>query len=96
MSMDLIISDTGHVMIASNAEFAGEVTRVDFLTSKKLLMLNYEGDNPDSELLNLEVHDRLMSALLKAPSVLLVHVRHNQPVTGFEVPLVQCDFTPEA
>lgn len=94
MSMDLVISDTGHVMIASNEPFPAEVARVDFLTSKKLLMLNYADDRPEAELLNLEVHDRLMSALLKAPSILLIHVKNNQPVEGFDVPLVQCDFTP--
>jgi hypothetical protein len=69
---------------------------VDFLTSKKLLMLNYADDVLEADLLNLEVHDRLMSALLKAPSVLLVHMKNNQPVGGFDVPLVQYGFTPEA
>lgn len=93
--MDLIISDTGDVMIASSEAFPAEVMRVDFLTSKKLLMLNYMNHEPESELLNLEVHDRLMSALLKAPSVLLVHVKNNAPVAGYDVPIVQIDFSPE-
>ena len=95
MSMDLIISDTGHVMIASNEEFQDEIVRVDLLTSKKLLMLNYKDGGRDADLLDLEVHDRMMSALMKAPSVLLVHVRHNMPVKGYDVPLMQYDFTPE-
>lgn len=95
MSMDLIISDTGDVMIASNEDFPAEVTRVDFLTSRKLLMINYAAHGPEAELLNLEVHDRLMSALLKAPSLLLVRVKNNAPVAGFEVPIVQIGFAPE-
>lgn len=93
MSMDLIVSDKGDVMIASNHPFPADITRVDFHARKKLLMVNYTG-NPDAELLNLEVHDRLMSALLKAPSIMVVEVAHNRPVKGFSVPLVQTEFAP--
>jgi hypothetical protein len=99
MSMDLVISDKGAVMIASNEPFPGEVMRVDFHSRRKLLMINYEKreteqDVPEGELLNLEIHDRMMSALLKAPSVMLVHFLHNAPGSGYEVPLVQLEFTP--
>lgn len=94
MSMDLVVSDTGHVMIASNEEFPAEILRVDFLTSKKLLMLQY-ADGHEPLLLNLEVHDRLMSSLLKAPAVLVAQVKNNLPVAGYDVPLVQSDFTTE-
>lgn len=86
MSMDLIVSEGGDILIASDAPFPAEVSRVDYLTDRKLLMLHYQDHEPEGQLLNMEVHDRMASALLKAPSVLLVET---QALRGFDVPLVQ-------
>lgn len=99
MSMDLIVSDRGAVMIASNEPFPADITRVDFHSRRKLLMINYEKceseqEISEGELLNLEVHDRMLSALLKAPSVMLVYFRHNTAMEGHEVPLVHFEFNP--
>ena len=91
MSMDLIISEKGDVMIASNLPFPAEPVRVDFFPGSKLLTLNYRGQEPEGAPLNLEVHDRMMSALLGAPSALLVFFRDGGVEEGFDVPLVQVD-----
>lgn len=91
MSMDLIISDKGDILIASNIPFPSEVTRVEFHADKKLLLLNYAGKSPDGELLNMEVHPRMMTALMKAPSALVVYMKDEIPQDGYEVPVVQAD-----
>ncbi len=88
MAMDLIISEGGDILIANNQRFPAEVARVDFIAGQRLLMLHFHDCDPEGQLLNLEVHDRMMSALLKAPSVLLVQPEEDA-LTGFEVPLVQ-------
>lgn len=89
MSMDLIISGGGDILIASNQAFPAEVARVDFIAAQRLLMLHFHDHDPEGQLLNLEVHDRMMSALLKAPSVLLIQPAEKNGLSGFEVPLVQ-------
>ncbi len=93
MSMDLVISDKGDVLIASNVPFAAEVMRVDFLPEKRLLTLNYQNAQEESETLNVEVHDRMMGTLLRAPSVLMVYFKNGQPEEGFDVPLMQIEDT---
>ena len=92
MSMDLVISEDGTVMIASNAPFSGSVARVDFDGAQRCLTLSFEEKERADETLNLEPHSRMLSALLKAPSVLLVEVRHNAPVRGYSVPLTHSVF----
>lgn len=86
MSMDLIISGSGKVMVASNLPFADEVTRVDFDAQTRLISIAYRA-SPE-QVLQTPVHDRMLSALMKAPSVVLVEMKNNRPIGGYDVPLV--------
>lgn len=94
MSMDLIMSDKGDVMIASNVSFTSEVTRIDLHVRKKLLLVSYSGQ-AEPDLLNIEVHDRMMTALRSASSVLVVELSGGDITGGFDVPLVQYEFSPD-
>lgn len=87
MSMDLIVSEQGRVMIASTETFAGEISRVDFDTMNSQLTLNYRADHLPPQQLELPVNARLAPVLLKAPRVLLVAIRDNAVLHGFDVPL---------
>jgi len=88
MSMDLVISHDGQVMLASNRDFGGEVTRVDFDAQKRLLMLGYRDAGQADAVLNMPVHDRMLTALTRAPAILLVHVEDNCVQGGWRVPLL--------
>ena len=92
MSMDLIIAENGHVMIASNKPFVAEVARVDFDVEARQLMLVYADDAQEPAVLGLPVHDRLLPALMSAPRVLLVLVHNNEVTDGFDAPLTCVDF----
>ncbi len=92
MSMDLIIAENGHVMIASNKPFSAPVARVDFDVQARQLMLVYEDDAHEPDVLGLPVHDRLLPALMSAPRVLLVAVHNNEVTDGFDAPLTCVDF----
>lgn len=94
MSMDLVISDTGEALIASNEPFPADISRIDFDLDRRSLTVCFDGKTPDLPL-NLGVHDRLLSALMKAPAIVILHVCNNAPVSAFSVPLVQTGFSPE-
>jgi hypothetical protein len=89
MSMDLIISDTGQMMIASNRPFAGTVSSVDFDLHTHFLIVNYTDQKPQA--LPLPVQDRMISDILTAARLILAYFKDGFPVEGFDVPLVHID-----
>jgi hypothetical protein len=91
MSMDLIISDTGKILIASSAPFPAEVTRVDFDAASRSVTLNYAGDSQPAATLPLAVSETMAPALMQAARVMLVTVDNRRIVQGFDVPLTCID-----
>jgi hypothetical protein len=89
MSMDLIISDTGQIMIASNQPFAAPVSRVDFDTRTHFMIVNFTDQK--SQTLPLPVQDRMISDILTAPRLMLAYFKEGFAVEGFDVPLVHID-----
>lgn len=87
MSMDLVISEQGRVMIASSLPFAAEIASVDFDAESRKIILNYAPAHMPAETLELAVNDRLAPLLRQAPRVLLVAVENNAVRQGFDVPL---------
>ena len=69
MSIDLIISDAGHVLIASNRPYPAEVVRVDFDAATRRLLLNYTNDSVPADLLPLPVSDDMAPVVMQAPRV---------------------------
>lgn len=87
MSMDLIISDNGKVMIASTQAFRGDVVRVDFDAASGLVSLAFADDNTPDHILPLPVSNRLMARVVQASRVLLVSLDQGRINGGFDVPL---------
>lgn len=87
MSLDLVVSEQGEVMIATTSPFAAEVTRVDYDILSNRLTLNYADDALPPTLLDHEVNARLSPALRRAARVLLVVVNDNTVTDGYDVPL---------
>lgn len=87
MSIDLIISEHGKVLIAANAPFADEVVRVDFDVEHRLITLNYAGRDIAPETLDLPVNAHLTPMLRQAPRVLLVALDGGAMRQGYDVPL---------
>ncbi len=88
MSIDLIISDEGQVLIASNQPFPAEVARVDFDAQSRLLTLNYTDDARAADVLPLPVGDAMVPVIMQAPRVLLVGMTDRAITQGYDVPLV--------
>ncbi len=87
MSMDLIISDTGQVMIASTAPFAGDVVRVDFDADTRLFSLAFADESIPDQKLDLAVNARLSTTVFQSSRVLLVALDGGRISGGYDVPL---------
>lgn len=87
MSMDLIISDTDQVMIASTQPFAAEVVRVDFDANSRLVSLAFAGDALPDHVLPMPVNARMTANMIRASRVLLVNLDQGHISGGFDVPL---------
>jgi hypothetical protein len=88
MAMDLILSDTGALMLASNQPFEGDIARVDLNVAHHTLSVAYTDDRPALTLSH-AVHDRLTSDVLSAARILVVYFNSGFPIGGYDVPLVQ-------
>ncbi len=86
MSMDLIIADSGKVMIASTMGFEAEVVRVDFDAQSRTVTLAYGEDMRDRPL-PLSVNDRMTAKIIQASRVLLVSLDGGHISGGYDVPL---------
>lgn len=89
MSVDIVISKSGNVMLASNEPFPDDIVRVEFYMDTKLLVLGFDDPSAEGMLLNMEVHDSMVKPLSEAASVYVVYMEDNSPVVGYDVPLVQ-------
>ncbi len=87
MSMDLIISDTDKVMIASTTPFAGDVVRVDFDAASGVVSLAFAGEDTPDHALPLPVTPRLTAGMIRASRVLLVSLEQGRVSGGYDVPL---------
>ena len=90
MAMDLIVSETGKVLIASDEAFAEEISRVEFFADARLLVLGFEDPESDNRLLGIEIDPKMMAPLAKAGRVTIIHFdKDAKPISGFDVPLVR-------
>ncbi len=88
MTMDLIISDKGAVMIASNHAFPAEVSSVEFHIPTQKLSIAYRDSTP-SHLLAHAVQDRLKTEVLSAARITVIYFKNGFAQDGYNVPLIQ-------
>ncbi len=87
MDIDLVISQSGAVMIASNEPFVDEVSRVEYHRDNKLIILVF--DNGEDKLMDVEIHEDLLNSMEDITSIFVVYMQENKPHDGFEVPFIK-------
>jgi len=89
MGMDLLLSESQGLVLASDEPFPAEVVRVEFYTDTKLLILGF--NDPDSEglLLDHEIPDDFMQHIKNAASISTIYYENGKPVQGYRVPIIR-------
>lgn len=87
IARDLILSDSGAVVLVQDQPFERAVIRAEFYCETGYLIIIY--DNEDSVLIEYELdEDHIIQALTESPTLILTHLKNGEPADGFEVPLV--------
>lgn len=80
----------GAIVLMSSEPFRAPIKRVEFYRDVKLLMLVYEDDTDDSDLMDYELSDHVAGVVKKsARNILVVNAKDPANMEGFDVPLVQ-------
>ena len=84
---DLIIPETGGVILVSPDPFDKDITRAEFYLDSHTLMLIDIDD--DSEMVEHAItDDAAINALVSNSTIVIAHVDNGAPQSGFEVPLI--------
>lgn len=80
----------GAVVLMSSEPFRATIKRVEFYRDVKLLMLVYDDDTDDSDLMDYELSDDVAGVVkASARNILVVNAKDPSNLQGFDVPLVQ-------
>lgn len=88
--IQLIQSSDGHLVIANNKPFSNVVERVEYFRDLKLLMLSFEGDEENSELMSHEIQPHVIPLIQNAADIVVLNLDAKAyKQVGYLVPLVQ-------
>lgn len=80
----------GAIVLMSSRRFRAPIKRVEFYRDVKLLMLVYDDDTDEGELMDYELSDHVAGVVKKSTrNILVVNAEDPANMEGFDVPLVQ-------
>lgn len=89
MGMDLIVSDSKGLILASDQAFPAEVMRVEFYADTRLLILVFDEVDSEGQLLDHEIPEDFIPHIKNAASISTIYYKDGVPVNGYKVPLIQ-------
>lgn len=88
--IQLVQSQDGKLVIANNRPFSDVVKRVEYFRDLKLLMLSFEDNEDDSELMSYEIQDSVIPLIQNAPDIVILELKSGaKKQVGYLAPLVQ-------
>ena len=89
MIIELGILNDGRVMMVSNKPLPHILKRAEFYRDQRLIMLIYNNDDEDGELMQYEVPDRMVYPIEKSPDVMIYSLFPDHEPIGYKVPLIK-------
>jgi hypothetical protein len=88
--IQLIQSSDGRLVIGSNQPFPNDVGRVEYFRDLKLMMLIFEGENEESDLMPCEITDEVAKIIHQAPEIVIIEESKLDIMPyGYIAPLIQ-------
>jgi phosphoenolpyruvate synthase/pyruvate phosphate dikinase len=88
--IQLIQSGDGHLVIANNQSFPSTVQRVEYFRDLKLLMLAFDDDEENNELMTHEINDDVVPLVKNAANIVILELKAGvEKQIGYLAPLVQ-------
>lgn len=89
MKVELGILKDGRVMMVTDQPLPYLVKRVEFYRDQRLMMLVYNNDEQDSELMHYEVPNNMTHPIEKSPNVIIYSLFPDHEPIGYKVPLIK-------
>lgn len=89
MNIELGVLKDGGVLMVSDEPLPQMVKRVEFYRDQSLLMLVYDNEAEDTQLMHYEIPITMSYPLEKSPNVIIYSVYPEQPLVGYKVPLIK-------
>ncbi len=89
MNIELGILNDGGVMLVSDQALPHVVKRVEFYKEQRLVMLVYNNEDQDSELMHYEVPENLAYSVEKSPNIIIYALFKDHEPIGYKVPLIK-------
>jgi len=82
--------EDGKLAIASSQPFPSDIERVEFYADQRYMMLVYEDEQADSDLMPCEINEDVAKIIQSSPNVLVIAMfEQGQEPYGYNVPLIQ-------
>ena len=88
MRIELGILNDGGVMLVSDQPLPRVVKRVEFYRDQKLMMLVYNSEEDESDLMHYEVPHDMVSSIETSPNVIIYSLFPNHEPIGYKAPLI--------
>ncbi len=89
MNIELGVLGDGGVMLVSDAPLPQIVKRVEFYRDQRLMMLVYNNEEQDSELMHYEVPGDMAVSIETSPNVIIYSLFPDHEPIGYKVPLIK-------
>lgn len=89
MRIELGILNDGGVMLVSDHPLPDLVKRVEFYRDQAMMMLVYDNEEHEGELMPYEVPQAMASPVEKSPNVIIYSLFPDHPPIGYKVPLIK-------
>jgi hypothetical protein len=89
MNIELSILKDGGVLLVSDRPMPDMLKRIEFYRDQRLMMLVYDDEALDSELLHYEIPDEMVHPVEKSPDVIVYVLFADHDPIGYKVPLIK-------
>ena len=89
MNIQLNQTEAGGLIIAGDEPFPHEIRHVEYHRDQKLMLLVYDNEEQDDELMHYEIPDSAVDNIESSPSILIITYKPDRKIYGYDVPLIR-------
>ncbi len=89
MNVELGKLPNGNMVIVSDGAFPSEVARVEYYREQHLLMLVYDNEDNQDDLMHYELNEDAQKSVERSPCAVVITAIPGKEMFGYDVPIIQ-------
>ncbi len=89
MNIELGRLPNGNMVIVSDGAFPSEIARVEYYREQHLLMLVYDDDQMEDDLMHYELNEDSRRSIESSPCAVVITAAPGKEMFGYDVPIIQ-------